>query len=111
MSYGMHDGIKLDSGGSSLIADIIVPTHGRPDLLGQLLATLAEQLRQSARCGLIIVNDGTHDHEYGELIKKYEGLIDYVTYEVSRGPAYARNVGARNSRGAFVIFTDDDCCP
>jgi glycosyltransferase involved in cell wall biosynthesis len=31
--------------------------------------------------------------------------------QANAGPATARNAGAQASRGAYVVFTDDDCRP
>ena len=93
------------------LADIVIPTHGRARLLQRLLAALAPQLRSAPECGVIIVNDGTHSRDYEEVVGEYGNLVDYVPLERSRGPAHARNAGARRSRAEFVIFTDDDCLP
>lgn len=93
------------------LIDIVVPTHGRPHLLRRLLTALAPQLRSAPECGVIVVNDGTHGTVYGEVLREFDGLVEYVALDHTCGPAHARNVGGRLSRAEFLVFTDDDCLP
>jgi GT2 family glycosyltransferase len=64
---------------------VVVPTRDRPQELQRCLAALEAQ---SVAVEVVVVEDG-------------EG----------RGPAWARNEGARRARGEVVCFTDDDCAP
>ena len=45
---------------SRRLADIVVPTHGRPDYLHKLLSALIPQIPPAAPVSVIAVNDGTH---------------------------------------------------
>jgi hypothetical protein len=58
-----------------------------------------------------VVNDGTHDSAYADLAGDHESTLHYMVIDEPRGPAHARNAGARRSDAEFVIFTDDDCLP
>jgi GT2 family glycosyltransferase len=64
---------------------VVVPTRGRPEALRRCVAALE---RQSVPVEVVVVED-------------VEG----------RGPAWARNEGARRARGEVICFTDDDCEP
>jgi GT2 family glycosyltransferase len=64
---------------------VVVPTRDRPELLQRCLAALE---RQTVPVEILVVEDN-------------EG----------RGPAWARNKGARDAQGEVVCFTDDDCAP
>lgn len=64
---------------------VVVPTRGRPQALRRCLEALEAQ---SVPVEVVVVED-------------VEG----------RGPAWARNEGARRARGEVVCFTDDDCQP
>jgi GT2 family glycosyltransferase len=64
---------------------VVVPTRDRPGALQRCLAALE---RQTVPVEVEVVED-----------------------EEGRGPAWARNEGARRARGEVVCFTDDDCAP
>jgi len=64
---------------------VVVPTRERPELLQRCLAALEQQ---TLPVEIVVVEDR-------------EG----------RGPAWARNQGARRATGEVVCFTDDDCAP
>jgi GT2 family glycosyltransferase len=63
----------------------VVPTRDRPALLRRCLAALE---KQTVPIEIIVIEDT-------------EG----------RGPAWARNEGARRAQGEAICFTDDDCAP
>jgi glycosyltransferase involved in cell wall biosynthesis len=64
---------------------VVVPTRDRPELLRRCLAALKVQ---TLPVEIVVVDDS-------------EG----------RGPAWARNEGARRASGEVVCFIDDDCAP
>jgi glycosyltransferase involved in cell wall biosynthesis len=64
---------------------VVVPTRDRPELLQRCLAALE---KQTVPVEIVVVEDT-------------EG----------RGPAWARNEGARRANGEVICFTDDDCAP
>jgi GT2 family glycosyltransferase len=64
---------------------VVVPTLGRPEALARCVAALK---CQTVPVEVVVVEDA-------------EG----------RGPAWARNEGARRAQGEVVCFTDDDCEP
>jgi GT2 family glycosyltransferase len=94
---------------SPLLADIIIPTHERPDLLSRALKALGPQLRRSTQARVIVVNDGTDSIRYRKVLEAYEDIISYYPLPSKKGPAHARNEGARLSSAQFVAFLDDDC--
>ena len=64
---------------------MVVPTRGRPEALERCLAALRAQ---TVPVEPIVVED-----------------------DAGRGPAWARNTGAKRARGHVVLFCDDDCEP
>ncbi|HEY3434689.1 MAG TPA: glycosyltransferase [Solirubrobacterales bacterium] len=64
---------------------VVVPTRDRPELLQRCMAALE---KQTVPVEVVVVEDR-------------EG----------RGPAWARNEGARRAGGEVICFTDDDCAP
>src|SRR5689334_9028079 len=91
------------------LVNIIIPTHNRPNLLAQALEALGTQVRRTSQTRVIAVNDGTHSTDYERVIAPYTDMLTYVALKVQKGPAHARNEGARTSRALFVAFLDDDC--
>ena len=88
---------------------VIVPTYNRKGLLEKCLTSL---FRQSYRGKheIIVVDDGSSDGTKNlvkKLQKRHKNLRYF--YQKNKGPAAARNLGIRKSRGKIVAFTDDDC--
>jgi glycosyltransferase involved in cell wall biosynthesis len=87
---------------------IVVPTRDRPAQLGRCLAALRAQ--DAARLEVVVVDDGPGGNE--RVKAAVEALAGArVVRTAGRGPAGARNAGARAARGPVVLFTDDDCAP
>jgi glycosyltransferase involved in cell wall biosynthesis len=82
---------------------VVVPTRDRPERLRRCLATLADAPE------VIVVDDGSVDRGRVEGIVREAGAR-LVRLE-GKGPAAARNAGARAAGGTVVCFTDDDCEP
>ena len=87
---------------------VVVPTRDRPASLGRCLAALRDQ--RGAQLEILVVDDGSRD---GAAVRAaIEATPDARLVETARrGPAAARNAGARAARAPVVCFTDDDCAP
>src|SRR4051812_49763055 len=70
------------------LVSVVVPTCGRPELLGRCLAALDAQTLPRDTFEVIVIEDTGRE-----------------------GPASARNRGWRRARAPIVAFTDDDCLP
>jgi len=82
------------------VISVVVPTRDRPEALARCLAALARQ--RVGVLDVIVVNDAT-----GEITAPGARVVRAQ----GRGPAAARNLGARAARGDVICFTDDDCAP
>lgn len=84
-------------------ASIIIPTHGRPHLLPQVV----ESARQAGTEVEIIVVDDASTGETASICQELQG-IKYIRLDRNQGVAGARNVGILASSGKYVAFLDDD---
>ena len=90
------------------LASVVVPTRDRVDQLRDCLAALS---RQSAPCyEVVVVDDASADPAAVAAVVGAERGVRLVRGE-GRGPAAARNLGARHATAPVVCFTDDDCRP
>ncbi|MCA9751402.1 MAG: glycosyltransferase, partial [Gemmatimonadetes bacterium] len=92
---------------------VVVPTHGRRDLLDRLLASLREQ-RDAPAFDVVIVDDGV-DPGLGEHVDA-QGLpfpARVLHHETNRGRSATRNTGLAAATGDVVVFLDGDMrvCP
>jgi GT2 family glycosyltransferase len=87
---------------------VLICTYKRPEGLRALLASLRPQVEGRADREAIVVNDGTDDEAYRAVLAEFPG-VTYVPLPKNVGVAEARNEAARRARGAFIVFTDDDC--
>lgn len=94
-------------------ASVVVPTSGRPDLLGHCLRALACQDLNPAAYEIIVVDDAGSEVTRRQVERcADEGMaIRYLRTCKVRGPAAARNLGWHAARGEIIAFTDDDCVP
>jgi len=84
---------------------VVVPTRDRPKALEECLAAL---VRQSAPLEIVVVDDGSTAQAEIEAIVARHPPVRLVRLE-GRGPAAARNAGARAAGGDVLCFIDDDC--
>jgi glycosyltransferase involved in cell wall biosynthesis len=87
------------------LVSVIIPTYdARQYVCDAIDSALAQTYRDTE---IIVVDDGSSDAT-GELLQhKYGNRIGYL-YKENGGPASARNLGIRNSRGEFIAFLDAD---
>jgi glycosyltransferase involved in cell wall biosynthesis len=101
---------------------VVVPTRDRPGALGECLRALAAQTQvqdQGQGQGegegvgaveIVVVDDASVDAEAVAAVVARAPGARLVRGE-GRGPAAARNLGARQATGEVLCFTDDDCRP
>lgn len=90
---------------------VIVPTYNRPLQLWRCLQALSESKYPLDRFEVVVVDDGSTMPLWPVIAEFQAKLnIQFVT-QLNRGPAAARNTGARLANGRFLAFTDDDCVP
>src|ERR1700743_99135 len=91
-----------------LLISVIIPTCHRNQDLGRCLGALRPDSQKSPFSYEVIVADDGSKSTAEELIRAEYAWARWVAGP-RRGPAANRNAGARNARGAWVLFLDDDC--
>jgi glycosyltransferase involved in cell wall biosynthesis len=90
---------------------IIVPTLNRPGLLTNCLQALTGLNYPRDRFEVIVVDDGSKNPLQETIAPFCTDLHLALITQKHSGPAAARNRGAKQARGQFLAFTDDDCSP
>lgn len=88
---------------ASPLVSVVVPTHNRPELLREALASIAAQTLDSVEA--VVVNDAGVDVSAVVAAFPFARL---VVHDENRGLAGARNTGLQNARGRYIAYLDDD---
>jgi GT2 family glycosyltransferase len=90
------------------VVSVVVPTHNRPALLREALASVRAQQGSGERfeIDLVVVDDGS-TVDLREVVDEF-APASLLRFEERRGVPAARNVGLQHSRGEYVAFLDDD---
>jgi glycosyltransferase involved in cell wall biosynthesis len=83
---------------------VVIPTHDRLPMLREAVRSVEEQTLGGWE--LIVVDDGSGDGTWAWLAS--QPRIHPVRHPERRGPAAARNSGARAARGRLLAFLDSD---
>lgn len=89
-------------------ASVVIPARNAGATLGATLSGLARQTTR-ARFEVIVVDDRSTDDTAA--VAADSELPVKVLRGAGRGPAAARNLGARSAGGAALAFVDADCVP
>jgi GT2 family glycosyltransferase len=93
---------------------VVIPTHGRPDLLRRCLTAVLAQEYPADRVETVVVEDGGPGEAEPVVRAVRErhpnSHIRYLAVEQG-GPGAARNAGLRHAGGDIIAFTDDDTIP
>jgi glycosyltransferase involved in cell wall biosynthesis len=100
---------------SAPVLSVVVPTMNKVDLLQRTLgALLAQEAGPGRIWEVIVVNDGSTDGT-ADYLARTRGdrlnlmpSLEVVSPERNVGRARARNLGARQARGRYILFLDDD---
>ncbi len=94
-----------------MLASIVVPTCNRRESVLRTVRTLLRQNFPASEYEIIVVVDGAAD-DTAKVLRALGPRVCVLEQE-NRGPAAARNRGARAASGELLIFVDDDmaCVP
>jgi glycosyltransferase involved in cell wall biosynthesis len=95
---------------------VVVPFHNAKTFLPNLLESLLNQNYPKNRYEIVLVDDGSTDGSSNVITEAIERRGEMYNIKVLRcnekgGPASARNVGIKNSKGEIIAFTDADAIP
>ena len=94
-----------------LTFSIIIPSYCRPQRLNHCLKAIAQLDYPRDRFEVVVVDDGS-DPPLNAVVDPWKSVIPVrLIRQANAGPAAARNAGAFQARGEFLVFTDDDCAP
>jgi glycosyltransferase involved in cell wall biosynthesis len=82
---------------------VIVPTFGRPEFLGEAVASVLAQTIEDLE--VIVVDDGSPEPARSTW---NDERVRLIRRERNGGPAAARNAGLEVARGRYLAFCDDD---
>lgn len=86
---------------------IIIPVYNRPYEADELLESLSLQTEKDFE--VIIVEDGSKK-TCKHITEKYEKVLPLSYFYISNsGPGMARNYGAAQSKGKYLLIVDSDC--
>ena len=88
----------------NVLVSIIIPVYNRSEQLFRLVRQLSNQSYSSLE--LIIVDDYSEDH-FDALRNIISGIKMFRCNQRS-GPAFAKNLGAMNALGKYLLFLDSD---
>ena len=93
-----------------LVSVIVVNFNGRVFLYNCIKAVLKNNYPEVE---IIVVDNGSTDESVDYINKEFANLknLKLVQLDDNFGPAYARNVGIKNSNGKYLAFLDNDTVP
>jgi glycosyltransferase involved in cell wall biosynthesis len=92
---------------------VIISTRNRKERLRRCLSSLAAHSYPRDRWELIVVEDGDQE-PLDEMMLSFRDRLPLRWFRVPHaGCGGAKNAGASQARGHYLVFTDDDClfCP
>lgn len=86
---------------------LIIPVFNRPDEIDELLRSFTLQTDKDFE--IIVVEDGSKTDSKNIVEKYKENLALSYFYIENSGPGQARNFGAKQAQGEYLIILDSDC--
>lgn len=85
---------------------LIIPVYNRPEELGELLSSIAQQTHTDFE--VIVVEDGSAVSSK-QIVAEYKHLFPlHYHFKSNSGPGDSRNVGATLAHGNYLIILDSD---
>lgn len=89
-----------------VLVSIVIPMYNAEKTIKLCLDAVFKQ--DYPEFEVIVVDDCSKDNSL-EIVQNYNAR--YIRMPENRGPAEARQEGARNANGEIIAFTDSDCVP
>ncbi|WP_291857349.1 glycosyltransferase [Marinilabilia sp.] len=89
------------------LISFVVPVYNRPQEIDELLESFTHQHNKDFE--IIIVEDGSTLNAQDIVEHWSQQLPVHYLWQENTGPGPARNTGAREANGEWVIFLDSDC--
>jgi len=91
---------------------VIIPTFEDGARAAEAARAILSQNVDAGALEVLIVDDGSRHHPVSNLIEANEtALVRVVALGSNAGRSAARNRGASEARGRYLIFMDSDCLP
>ncbi|MFH1240352.1 MAG: glycosyltransferase [Candidatus Diapherotrites archaeon] len=87
-------------------ASVIIPVFNGEQTIKPCIESLINQTFGESY-EIIVVDDGSTD-ETKDVVKSFDSKITYL-FQKNKGPAIARNAGAKNAKFEILVFIDADC--
>lgn len=81
---------------------VVIPTYNEEKVISECVSSLVNQSFKHVE--IIVVDDGSTDNT----LKNLEKFKVKILRQRHQGPAMARNLGAKESRGKILVFVDAD---
>lgn len=94
----------MSAGGEAVRVSVIIPVYNGADTIGRAIQSVFAQDYRSYE--LIVVDDGSTDST-ADVVRGFGSRVRYARQE-NRGPAAARNAGAKLAGGEYLAFLDAD---
>ena len=91
------------------LVSVVIPAYNAENTIIECLKSVKEQTYTNLE--VIVINDGSKDNTAGilETYKKENKDFPLIIYTIKNsGPATARNIGIKHSRGKYIAFLDSD---
>lgn len=85
---------------------VIIPCYNYGHFLPDAIHSVLNQQKDGVELEIVVVDDGSVDNT-SEVAGSYGPVVRYI-YQENQGLSGARNTGARNARGEFLLFLDAD---
>ncbi len=86
------------------LVSVIIPTYNSGRYIKEAIDSVLAQTYKNLE--IIVIDDGSMD-DTRTVLEQYAGKIKYF-YKKNGGPASARNLGIKNSKGEYIAFLDSD---
>ena len=86
---------------------VVIPAYNSEKTIDSTIKALLKQNYPKNKYEIIVVDDGSTDKTV-DVVSKFPVKLIKLKH---KGPANARNVGAKRSKGNIILFTDADCVP
>lgn len=83
---------------------LVIPNHNKASTIGKCLEAAFSS--EYGNFEVIVVDDNSEDDSV-EIIKRFPCKL--ISLKRHEGTSRARNIGAQNSSGEYIFFTDADC--